>query len=90
MSKGIKADIRAVKVCDKILENKPKEKRKMNLHYKSIDELSKDEIRKEIDYLFGKQDYILQSPYVPKEIKEKELQRLKLEMDSLTIRLLCK
>lgn len=89
MSEEIKTLDDVIKVCDKILENKPKDKRMMNLHYKTVDELTKDKIRLEIAYLQGQQDYILQSPYIPREIKEKQLQRLKLEMDSLTIRLLC-
>lgn len=90
MNEEIKTLDDVVRVCDKILENEPKEKKLMNLFYKTIDELSKDEINQEIAYLIGQQDYILQSTYILDEIRDKELQKIKFNIDMLTIRLLCK
>lgn len=79
-----------VKEVDGILGREKINKRLMNLTNKEFMNLTMDELKREIDYLWGQYDYIFQSEYIPKDIKDKQLKYLWNQIDVITIRLIDK
>lgn len=60
----------------------------MNLHNKTFMELNKDELQREIDYLFGQYDYVSTCEYLPKDVRLKKARYLWDEIDALSTRYL--
>ena len=79
-----------VKEVDGILVKEKINKEMMNLTNKAFMDLSKNELQREIDYLWGQYDYISQSEYLPSDIKTKQAKYLWKQIDAMTTRLLCK
>lgn len=64
------------------------DKRMMNLHSKTFMELDKDELQREIDYIWGVYDYVSQSEHLQEEIKTEQAQYLWGKIDAMTTRYL--
>lgn len=58
----------------------------MHLHSKIFEELNKDELQRELDYLSGQYDYVSICEYLPDDIKAKQITHLWNQIDSLTSR----
>ena len=73
---------------DGILVKQKIDKGMMNLHNKSFMELNKDELHREIDYLWGQYDFVSQSEELPKDYKIKKANYIWDEIDIMTTRYL--
>lgn len=87
MVKDIKTLNEEVVVMDGILI-KQKNSEMMNLHNKTFMELNKDELQREIDYLWGQYDFVSQSEELPHDFRINKAKYLWSRIDSLTTRYL--
>ncbi|WP_455719011.1 hypothetical protein, partial [Anaerosporobacter sp.] len=58
----------------------------MNLHSKTYLELNKDELQREIDYLWGQYDYVTHCEFLPEDFKEKQEKYLWKQISLFTTR----
>ena len=61
----------------------------MNLHSKTYLELDKNELQREIDYLWGQYDYVTHCEYLPEDVKEKQEKSLWEQISLFTTRYIC-
>lgn len=73
-----------VKEINGVLVREKINKEMMNLHCKTFMELNRDELQREIDYLWGQYDYVTQSEYLPEDVKEKQEKYLWKQIDLFT------
>lgn len=71
---------------DDILIKQKKDKDMMNLHNKRFMELNKDELKREIDYLWGQYDFVSQCEELPKEYRVKKAKYIWDQLDVMTTR----
>lgn len=71
---------------DGILVKQKIDKGMMNLHNKPFMELDKDELHREIDYLWGQYDFVSQSEELPKDYKIKKANYIWSQIDIMTTR----
>lgn len=90
MDKDIKTLNDVVVAMDGILVKQKRNREMMNLHNKTFMELNKDELQREIDYLWGQYDFVSQSEVLPSEYRIKKAKYLWNEIDALTTRYLFK
>lgn len=86
MEKEIKTLDDVVVAMDGILVKQKRNCEMMNLHDKTYMELNKDELHREIDYLWGQYDFVSQSEDLPHEIKIKRAKYLWNQIDAMTSR----
>jgi hypothetical protein len=72
MDKEIKTLNDVVVEMDGILVKQKTNRDMMNLHNKTFMELDKNELQREIDYLWGQYDFVSQSEDLPHDIKIKK------------------
>ncbi len=88
MNNEIKTLDDIVIAMDGILVKQNRNREMMNLHNKPFMELNKDELHREIDYLWGQYDFVSQSEVLPRDYRINKSKYLWDEIDALTTRYL--